>query len=148
MTRQPPARPVRATADDATRKTVARRLASAKEAGWTRPQLAELAFGDADATYGIWRAQETSRGLYVEHVEPITAALDRIDAGDATPPERAPRVAAGPTKADLTAQLDALNAVLETVRSYADATFTRSKATAAEKKLASGVLGLLGDEQP
>ncbi|UOZ10553.1 hypothetical protein [Amycolatopsis sp. WQ 127309] len=145
---QPTAAPTtkREVADEKTRKSVAIRLMRVKETGWTRPMLAELAFGSADAHYPVWRFQEVTRGGYVEHVDAIETALTNIETGLAKLPERAPRTTpAGPSKAELTAQLARLTRNIESVRSLADTIFQK-KATAAEKKLAQSVLNLLDVE--
>ena len=145
--RQPPKREGRPIADEKTRKSIAVRLMRAKESGWSRPQLAELAFGSADQHYPIWRFQESSRGGYAEHVDAIELALAKLETGEAKLPERTMRVAAsGPSRAQLATDLQTVTNTIESVRSLLDAVLGRPKVTAAEKKLATSVLDALGQE--
>lgn len=145
--RTPPVRVGRPIADEKVRKSIAVRLMRAKESGWTRPQLAELAFGDADQHYPVWRFQESSRGGYAEHVDAIETALTNIETGLAKLPERPMRAAAsGPSRAQLATDLQTVMNTIESVRSLLDAVLGRTKVTAAERKLATSVLDVLGTD--
>jgi hypothetical protein len=141
--------PKREIADEKTRKELALRLAHAKESGWSRPQLAELAFGSADAHYPVWRFQESSRGGYAEHVDALILACTKIETGEASLPERAARtVAAGPTKIQLAEDCAKLRSTIESVRSLLDSVAQSQGRAATEKEriLARRVLGLLGTD--
>ncbi|WP_410597629.1 hypothetical protein [Amycolatopsis sp. lyj-23] len=145
--RMPPKREGRPIADEKIRKSIAVRLMRAKEAGWTRPQIASLiSIEGTSGEYAVWRFQESSRGGYAEHVDAIETALTNIETGLAKLPERTMRVAAGPSKAQLVVDMQTMQNTIESVRSLLDAVLGRPKVTAAEKKLAASVLDALGQE--
>jgi hypothetical protein len=135
----------RPVADEAVRRNLASRLAQAVERGWTRAELANLAFGDPIAMYGIWRMQKPDRGGYAEHVRGIDDALKRIESGEVAPPARSSR-AGGPSRADLQARITALETVVGGVRSLMDGVVQQPKVPAGERKLATAALDLLPED--
>lgn len=142
--RQPPVKASRPVADETVRKELARRLATAKDAGWTRVALSQhLTLPDGTKSeYCLWRFQAPSNNGYADHADAVAALLDRIESGELAAPvsARAERVAAGPTKAELQRQLDAVRSLLDGV-----AQSSAKSVTAKEKTLASRALAVLGE---
>lgn len=71
-------------ADEETAAKIAERLAVAGERGFSRPALMELTGMNGSA---VWRAQHGR--IHPGEVETVTAVLDRIEAGEISPPARA-----------------------------------------------------------
>lgn len=119
-------------ADAAVAESIAARLSGVRVLGFTRPALAELTGLTPGA---VWRAE--NRRVHPTEVDVVTAALDKIDRGEAQPSKRRGAVARG-RAAELEARLDAVCRDLT-------AAVKDEKTVAALRKRVSAALAVLAD---